>query len=62
MEQDLIDDDLSESGANVDLPLGNTNNAGEKLNKCNYCLFLGRQFEDTFENAHRRKVKQMQPM
>ena len=26
------------------------------------CLFSGKQFEDTFENAHWRKVKQMQPM
>ena len=26
------------------------------------CLFLGRQFEDTFENTQWRKAKQMQPM
>jgi len=26
------------------------------------CLFLGREFEGTFENAQWRKVKQMQPM
>ena len=26
------------------------------------CIFSCRQFEDTFENTHRRKVKQMQPM
>ena len=26
------------------------------------CLFSGRSFEDTFENAQWRKIKQMQPM
>ena len=37
MDQDLIDDDLSESGVNVDVPLRNTNNEREKSNKCNQC-------------------------
>ena len=33
----------------------------EKSNKCNQCDYAsGRQFEDTFENAQWRKVKQMQ--
>ena len=26
------------------------------------CLFSGRKFEDTFENAQWREIKQMQPM
>ena len=26
------------------------------------CISWGRQFEETFENTHRRKAKQMQPM
>ena len=26
------------------------------------CLFWGRSFEDTYENAQCRKMKQMQPM
>ena len=37
MDQDLIDDDISKSGVNVDVPLRNTNNEGEKSNKCNQC-------------------------
>ena len=35
--------------------------SGEKPNKCNQrdlCIFLGNQFEDTFENAQWRKVRQ----
>ena len=32
MSQDLIDDDFGESGVNVDVPLKNTNNEGEKSN------------------------------
>ena len=34
-----------------------------KSNKCNQCDYAScRQFEDSFENAQWRKVKQMQPM
>ena len=36
--------------------------SGEMLNKCNQCFFSGREFEETFKNAHWRKVKQMQTM
>ena len=39
MDQNLIDDDLSESGVNEDIPLINTNNQGEKPNKCNQCEY-----------------------
>ena len=34
--------------------------SGEKLNKCDQCHFASSQ--ETFENAQRRKVKQMQSM
>ena len=36
----------------------------EKPNKCNPCDYVTSHalFEDTFEDAHRRKVKQMQPV
>ena len=37
VDKDLIDDDFSERGVNVDVPLRNTNNDGEKSNKCNQC-------------------------
>ena len=37
MDPDLINDDLSESGVNVDVPLRNTSNEREKSNKCNQC-------------------------
>ena len=36
---DLMDDDFSECGINVDVPLRNTNDEGEKSNKCNQCDF-----------------------
>ena len=39
MDKDLIDDDFSESGVNVDVPLRNTNNDREKSKKCNQCNF-----------------------
>ena len=39
MGQDLIDDDFSESGVNVDVPLRNTNNEVVKSNKCNQCNY-----------------------
>ena len=39
MDQNFIDDDFSESGVNVDVPLRNTNNEGEKSNKCNFASF-----------------------
>ena len=34
----------------------------KQMQSMQLCLFLGRQFEDTFENVQWRKVKQMQPM
>ena len=37
MDQNLIDDDFSESGVNEGVPLRNTNNEGENSNKCNQC-------------------------
>ena len=37
MDQNL-DDDFYESGVNVDIPT-NTNNEGEKSNKCNQCEY-----------------------
>ena len=39
MDQDLIDDDFSESGVNEDVPLRNPNKEGEKSIKCNYASF-----------------------
>ena len=40
MDQNLIDDDFSESGVNVDVPFRNTNLEGVKSNKCNQCNFV----------------------
>ena len=40
MGQDLIDEDFSESGVNVDVPFRNTNIEGVKSNKCNQCNFV----------------------
>ena len=37
MDQNLKDGDFLESG--VDIPLRNTNNVGEKSNKCNQCEY-----------------------
>ena len=37
MDQNLIDDDLIESGVSEDIPLRNTNNEREKSKKCNQC-------------------------
>ena len=39
MDQDLKDEDFSESGFNVDIPLRNTNIEGENSNKCNQCNY-----------------------
>ena len=39
MDQDLINDDSSESGVDVDAPLGNQNNEGDKCSQCNYASF-----------------------
>ena len=39
MGPDLIDEDFSESGVNVDVPLRKTNNELVKLNKCNQCNY-----------------------
>ena len=36
MNQNRIDDDFSENGFNVDIPLGNTNDEGEKSNQWDY--------------------------
>ena len=46
MDQDLIADDLCESGVNVDVPLRNTNNEREKSNKCNQCDYASSQAGD----------------
>ena len=35
MAQNIKDNDISETGVNVDNPLKNTHNEGEKSNKCN---------------------------
>ena len=40
MGQDLIDDDFSEGGVNVDIPLRNAYNEGVKSNKCNQCNYV----------------------
>ena len=40
MDQNLVDDNFSESGVNEDVPLRNRNNEGEKLYKCNKCKFI----------------------
>ena len=39
MDQHLKEDDFSEHVVNVDIPLRNTNNEGEKSNKCNQCEY-----------------------
>ena len=39
MDQNLTNDDFFESVANVDIPLRNTNNVGERSNKCNRCEY-----------------------
>ena len=43
MDQDLIDDDFSESGVNADVPLRNANNEVIKSNKCNQCNYASSQ-------------------
>ena len=52
MDQDLLDDDFSESGFNADIPLRNTNNEGEKSNKCNQC-----EYASTLKSHLRRHLK-----
>ena len=37
MDQNHLMDDFSENSVNVDIPLRNTNDEGEKSNKCNQC-------------------------
>ena len=39
MDQHLTDDNFSKGGINADVPLRNTNNEGEKSNKCNQCEY-----------------------
>ena len=39
MDQNLTNYDFFESVANVDIPLRNTNNVGERSNKCNRCEY-----------------------
>ena len=39
MDQNLVDDNFSESGVNEDVPLRNTNNEGEKSYKCKQCKY-----------------------
>ena len=36
-------DDFSENSVNVDIPLRNTNDEGEKSNKCNQCDYASSQ-------------------
>ena len=43
MDQDFKDDEFSGSGINVEVPLRNTNNGGDKSNKCNQCDFASIQ-------------------
>ena len=43
MDQDPMDDDFSECRVNEDVPLRNTNNEGEKSNKCNQCDYSSSQ-------------------
>ena len=44
--------------------IGNGTNSWKlkQMQPMRLCLFLGKQFEDTFENTQWRKAKQMQPM
>ena len=42
LDQDLMDDNC-ENGVNVDLPLRNANNEGQKSNKCNQCDYASSQ-------------------
>ena len=42
LDQDLMDDNC-ENGVNVDLPLRNANNEGQKSNKCNQCNYASSQ-------------------
>ena len=39
----VMDDNFSESGINVNVTLRNTNNEGEKSNKCNQCNYASSQ-------------------
>ena len=39
MDQNLVDDDFSESVVNEDVPLRSTNNDGENSYKCNKCKY-----------------------
>ena len=59
MDQDLNDHDFYGS---VGVPLKSTTNEEKISTNATKCLFSGRQFEDTFEKAQWRKVKEMQPM
>ena len=43
MDQHRKDDFFSENGVDVDIPLRNTNNEGEKSNKCNQCDYASSQ-------------------
>ena len=52
MDQNLIDDDFSERGVNVDNPLRNTNNEKEKSNKCNQC-----EYASSVKSNFRRHLK-----
>ena len=52
MDQILIDDNLSESGVNVDIPLRNTNNEEKKSNKCNQC-----GYSSSMKSTLRRHLK-----
>ena len=60
MDQDLIDDDLSESGVNVDVPLRNTNNEREKSNKCNQCDYASSSPGNLRRHLKKRTVEKNQ--
>ena len=60
MEQTCQNDDFGLKGEEI---LKKKIDNAIKSNKCNQCDYDScRQFEDSFENAQWRKVKQMQPM
>ena len=43
MDQNHLMDDFSENSVNVDIPLRNPNDEGEKSNKCNQCDYASSQ-------------------
>ena len=52
MDQNILQEDFIESVINVNIPLTNTNNDREKLNKCNQC-----EYASSVKSSLRRHLK-----